>query len=51
LLYPVREQEQDGISIGYELLFPENDLQYEVNFSVVRAGGNPPVVIKTPGAP
>jgi hypothetical protein len=49
LLYPVRELPQDRISIGYELLFPENDLQYEVNFSVVRSGGNPPIVIQTAG--
>lgn len=34
LLYPVREKEDGGVSIGFELFFPENDLSFDVNFTV-----------------
>ena len=34
LLYPVREKENDPISMGFEMLFPANDLGYETNFTV-----------------
>lgn len=50
LLYPVREQEKDGITIGYELLFPNNDLPYEINFSV-RQGGKSQIVVQRVAAP
>jgi hypothetical protein len=35
-LYPVREDESDEISIGFELLFPGNRLPFDVNFTVRR---------------
>ena len=34
LLYPVRENEAAQVSIGFELLFPHNDLPFDVNFTV-----------------
>jgi hypothetical protein len=34
LLYPVREQKEDDISIGFEILYPSNSLRYELNFTV-----------------
>lgn len=36
LLYPVRETEQDEVSIGYELFFPGNKLPFDMNFTVRR---------------
>ena len=34
LLYPAREQPASKISAGFELLFPENNLGFDVNFTV-----------------
>ena len=34
LLYPVRTKQDDKVAVGFELLFPENDLQYDVHFTV-----------------
>ena len=34
LLYPVRENEASPVSIGFELLFPHNNLPFDVNFTV-----------------
>jgi len=36
LLYPVRETEKQEVSIGYELLFPDNNLPFDLNFTVIR---------------
>jgi hypothetical protein len=36
LLYPVREQPKDKVSIGYELLFPANNIPFDMNFTVRR---------------
>src|SRR5206468_2075217 len=34
LLYPVREDLQDHVSIGFELQFPPNHLGFDMNFTV-----------------
>jgi hypothetical protein len=34
LVYPVREDEDEDLSIGFEMLFPQNDLGFNVNFTV-----------------
>jgi hypothetical protein len=34
LLYPVRQVETDTVSVGFELLFPENELPFDVSFTV-----------------
>jgi hypothetical protein len=34
VLYPVRETEGDVASIGFEMLFPKNRLQYDLHFTV-----------------
>jgi hypothetical protein len=36
LLYPVRESKSGPASVGFELLFPRNDLPYDLNFTVLR---------------
>lgn len=34
LLYPVREAPKGPVSIGFELFFPENDLPFDISFTV-----------------
>lgn len=34
LVYPVREDEGEALSIGFEMLFPKNSLGFNVNFTV-----------------
>jgi hypothetical protein len=34
LLYPVRPEEKDLVSVGFELLFPPNDIPFDLNFTV-----------------
>lgn len=46
LLYPVREQEKDDVSIGFELLFPENDMSFDINFTVRRKGEKAQIVVQ-----
>lgn len=36
LLYPVRESPENEISIGFELVFPNNNLPFDMNFTVRR---------------
>jgi hypothetical protein len=38
LFYPVRQQKLDPASIGFELLFPQNSLAFDINFTVRRTG-------------
>lgn len=38
LLYPVREEPSVQVSVGFELLFPKNDLPFELNLSVRKKG-------------
>jgi hypothetical protein len=45
LLYPVREEQSDDVSIGFELLFPENKLPYEVHFTVRRKSEQDKVIV------
>ncbi|MCM3904791.1 MAG: Z1 domain-containing protein, partial [Pyrinomonadaceae bacterium] len=34
LVYPVREHQDEVLSIGFEMLFPKNNLGFDVNFTV-----------------
>jgi hypothetical protein len=36
LVYPVRETEQDSLSVGFEMLYPKNNLPFTINFTVQR---------------
>ena len=46
LLYPVRENQVDEVSIGFELLFPENNLPYDINFTVRKKSEKSAIVIE-----
>jgi hypothetical protein len=45
LLYPIREQLGDDISIGFELLFPANALAYDHAFTVRKKSDPESVVV------
>jgi len=45
LLYPVREKNAGKVSIGYELFFPENKIQFDLNFTVRRKAEKDNIVI------
>ena len=47
LLYPVREEQKDKVSIGFELLFPKNDLVFDINFTVRRRTESSRIVVQT----
>jgi hypothetical protein len=46
LFYPVREKDAGPISIGFELLFPENHLPFDINFTVRRKAESTRIVVK-----
>jgi len=48
LLYPVRERETDEVSIGFELLFPKNNLKFDVNFTVLRPAQAGSIAVQVP---
>jgi hypothetical protein len=48
LFYPVREKEGGKVSIGFELLFPENRLPFDINFTVRRKAESARVVVRDP---
>jgi hypothetical protein len=45
LLYLVREEPQDKVSIGFELLFPNNQLPFDTNFTVRRKSESTRIVV------
>lgn len=45
LLYPVRERTEDPVSVGFELLFPENRIPYDLNFTVRRRAERAAIVV------
>jgi hypothetical protein len=45
LLYVVREKEPDIPSIGYELFFPSNQIQFDLNWTVKRKADKTQVVV------
>lgn len=45
LLYPVRQQESDRVSVGFELLVPENQLPFDVSFTVRKTSEAANVVV------
>lgn len=49
LLYAVREEPSDPVSIGFELLFPDNDLPHDINFTVRRHAERSSVVADVAG--
>jgi hypothetical protein len=50
LLYPVREKEADNVSIGFELLFPRNKMQFLMNFTVRTERERGKIVVTNPGS-
>lgn len=46
LLYPVRHLAKDPASIGFELLFPQNNLPFDINFTVRRKGEGATLVVE-----
>lgn len=46
LLYPVREEQKDKVSIGFELLFPENRIPFDINFTVRRKTEKAEIVVQ-----
>jgi hypothetical protein len=46
LLYPVREHPKDKVSIGFELLFPQNNIPFAINFTVRRKAEKTQVVVQ-----
>jgi hypothetical protein len=46
LLYPVREEEKARVAIGYELLFPDNQLGFDLNFTVRRRDERDRVIVQ-----
>jgi len=49
LLYPVREDPQAKISVGFELLFPKNNLNFDVNFTVHRKREGAKIIVSGVG--
>jgi hypothetical protein len=45
LLYPVREEQNDKVSIGFELLFPKNELAFDIHFTVRRKAESSSIVV------
>ena len=45
LLYLVREEEHDNVSVGFELLFPNNHLSFDTNFTVRRKSEGARIVV------
>jgi hypothetical protein len=45
LLYLVREEPQDKVSVGFELLFPNNQLSFDTNFTVRRKSESTSIVV------
>ena len=50
LFYPVRERKTDKATIGFELLFPNNDISFDMNFTVRRKSESASVVIQDSGS-
>ena len=48
LFYPVRQEKEDPVSIGFELLFPQNNLPFDMNFTVRRKSDGATVVANDP---
>jgi hypothetical protein len=49
LLYPVREEQTGKVSVGFELIFPNNDLPFDVNFTVRRKADSTKIVVENVG--
>jgi hypothetical protein len=45
LLYPVRENKEGPVSIGFELFFPPNALPFDVNITVRRKAEKMKVIV------
>lgn len=46
LLYPVREEEESDVSVGFELLYPPNDLAWDVSLTVIRKAEQERAIVK-----
>ena len=47
LMYPVRDQKTDQVSVGFELLFPRNQIGFDINFTVRRQAESSRVVVRS----
>jgi hypothetical protein len=47
LLYPIREEEKGMVSIGFELQYPPNDLNFDMNFTVQRKSESDRAVVES----
>jgi hypothetical protein len=52
LLYPVREdeKEKEKVSVGFELLYPTNDIGFDMNFTVRRKAESAKIVVPDPSS-
>jgi hypothetical protein len=50
LFYPVREKATEGVSIGFELLFPKNNISFDMNFTVRRKTESARIVVNDPAS-
>ena len=50
LFYPVRERKTDKATIGFELLFPNNDISFDMNVTVRRKAESASVVVQKSGS-
>jgi hypothetical protein len=50
LLYPVRETETHEVSVGFEILFPANNLSFDLGFTVRRKSESARIVVPSSSA-
>lgn len=50
LVYPVRETENQAVSVGFEMLFPVNNLPFDLGFTVRRRSESARIVVPTGAA-
>jgi hypothetical protein len=51
LLYPAREEEDRPVSVGFEMLFPANDLPFDIGFTVRRQSESSRIVVQSSNVP
>lgn len=45
LFYPAREKMSHDVTVGFELLFPENNLPFDLSFTVRRQSDKAQIVV------
>jgi hypothetical protein len=51
LLYPSREEEARPVSVGFEILFPANNLPFDIGFTVRRKSESSRIVVQSSDVP